>query len=103
MASPIEPISLAQVDGDIQIASPRRVKFTGNAFEDVLSKAVEALDDVSKTELHADKLMNDYIAGKADIADVMLFTSKTGIMVQLAVTVVNSAVNTFKEITQMQV
>lgn len=104
MAEAINPINLAQIEGENII--PRqtaRINFSGNPFEDVLSRAVASLEDVSQTEYYADKLINEYIQGKADVADVMLATSKMNIMVNLAITVVNNAVSTFKEITQMQV
>jgi len=79
------------------------VNFTGNAFEDVLSKAVEALEGVSKSEIYANQMVEKYARGEADLQDVMVAQSKTSVMVQLAVTTVNAAVGTFKEITQMQI
>lgn len=79
------------------------VNFTGNPFEDILSKAIESLEGVSKSEVYANQLMDKYIRGEVELQDVMVAQAKASIMVQLAVTTVNAAVNTFKEITQMQV
>ena len=76
---------------------------SGNAFEDMLTKAVEALEGVSQTEVTANQLVDKYMHGEAELQDVMVAQSKMSIMVNLAVTTVNSAVNTFKEITQIQV
>jgi len=84
-------------------AAPEGVKFTGSPFEDVLSRAIDALEGVSKSEARANQLIDRYVRGEADLQDVMLETSKMSIMVQLAVTTVNLAVTTFKEITQMQI
>lgn len=84
------------------LASPK-IQFEGNLFEDVLSKAVEALNGVSQQEIYANQMIDRYTRGEVDMADVMLVTSKMNIMVNLAVTVVNSAVTSFKEVTQMQV
>lgn len=73
-----------------------------NPFDDVLARAVDALEGTSQTEFTANDLINKYIEGKAELSDVMVATSKMSIAVQLAVTVITSAVSTFKEITQMQ-
>lgn len=77
--------------------------FTGNPFEDILSKAIEALEGVSKSEVHANQLVDKYVKGEIDIQDVMIAQAKMNLVVTMAVTTVNAAVNTFKEITQMQV
>lgn len=92
-SSPISPSKIAQGENITE----------GTPFDDILSKAVQALSDVSKTEAHANMLIDNYVHGRADLQDAMIATSKASVAVQLAVTVINSAVNTFKEITQMQV
>ena len=103
----VEPIG--RVAGEIGIdtgpaVSPQtKINFSGNPFEDVLSKAIDALNGVSRSEFYANEMVNKYAAGQVDMADAMLATSKMNIMVQLAVTVVNTAVTTFKEVTQMQI
>ncbi|MGB9613085.1 MAG: flagellar hook-basal body complex protein FliE, partial [Candidatus Margulisiibacteriota bacterium] len=78
-------------------------KFTGNPFEDILAKAIESLEGVSKTEIYANQLVDKYVRGEAELQEVMIAQAKMSIMVQMAVTTVNAAVTTFKEITQMQV
>ena len=120
MVQAINPISaemrLAQLLGEDQIFAQAPVPtdmsagagsvsrpLSGNAFEDMLAKAVEALEGVSKSEVTANQLVDKYIHGEAELQDVMVAQSKMSIMVNLAVTTVNSAVNTFKEITQIQV
>ena len=77
--------------------------FTGNPFEDILAKAIESLESVSQTERYANQMVEKYVRGEAELQDVMVAQAKMSITVQLAVTTVNAAVNTFKEITQMQV
>ena len=125
MATPIGPISaemrLAQlIGGDdllaqvlpaapVSPAAPAapadvsKTNFTGNAFEDILNKTIESLNGVSRTENHANQLIDKYARGQADLQDVMVAQAKMNVAVQLAVTTVNSAVNTFKEITQIQI
>lgn len=101
---PINDVLLAQVPGmagGVGTAGPRALPT--NPFDDVLSKAVDALNGVSQTEYTANDMINKYIAGQAELSDVMLATSKMNIAVQLAVTVITTAVSTFQQITQMQV
>ncbi len=121
MAEQINPIDaetrLAQILGDDYLAqaveptpglsTPAQgvggPSFEGNPFEDVLSKAIDALNGVSRSEIRANQLIDSYLRGEIELHEVMLAQSKMSIMVQLAVTTVNAAVTTFKEITQMQV
>ena len=80
-----------------------RTEFSGNIFEDILSKAISSLEGVSRSEMYANRLVEGYLRGEIDLKDVMVAQAKMSIMVQLAVTTVNSAVTTFKEITGMQI
>ena len=103
---PIMPIKLAQVEDIKQITSPAaaaRPEPTGNIFDQMLGRAVNALEGVSETEMNANRLIDDYVAGKAELSDVMLATSKMTIAVNLAVTAITTVVTSFKEITQMQI
>ena len=83
--------------GDIGVADSK------SPFDTLLNKAVDALEGVSNMESSTNALINSYIQGNAELSDVMIATAKLNLMVQLATTTVTSAVNTFKEITQMQV
>lgn len=118
MAEAISPITaemrLAQILGDdymseapqavMGAAEPNKsVKFTGNPFEDVLAKAIDSLEGISRSETYANQLIDNYLNGKVELHEVMLAQSKMSIIVQLAVTTINSAVTSFKELTQMQV
>lgn len=125
MSEPIGPISaemrLAQLIGDNEFfaqapavapaaptglpESPSVAKtgLTGNAFDDILNKTIEALNGVSRSEFYANQLAEKYVHGQAELQDVMVAQAKMSVMTTLAVTTVNSAVNTFKEITQIQI
>ncbi|MFA5113945.1 MAG: flagellar hook-basal body complex protein FliE [Candidatus Margulisiibacteriota bacterium] len=85
------------------VGAAAKTAFSGNPFEDMLAKAIESLEGVSKSEFQANQLIDRYIKGEADLQEVMVAQSKASLMAQLAVTTVNSAVNTFKEITQIQI
>lgn len=80
-----------------------RSQFSGNAFEDILSRAIDSLNDISRTETYANQLIDQYTRGQAELQDVMVAQAKMTVATQLAVTTVNAAVNTLKEITQMQI
>jgi flagellar hook-basal body complex protein FliE len=102
---PIAPISLVQVDPVLSPApaAPAAPAGSESIFDKVLGRAVDALNNVSETEMNANKLIDNYIAGKVELSDVMIATSKMTVAVQLAVTTITSAVSTFKEITGMQI
>ena len=101
MAERIEPIKLSQLAPPVEKATA--VAKPGNVFDEVLGKAIDALNGVSEVELTANQLIDDYAVGKAELSDVMVATAKMTVAVQLAVTAITSAVNTFKEITQMPI
>lgn len=112
MAEPIDPLHLrvAELLGNEEItpigATPVAVRMPetdGNFFDNILAKAIDAMEGVSRSEATANVLIDQYIRGEADLQEVMVATSKATVMVQMAVTTINLAVNTFKEITQMQV
>jgi flagellar hook-basal body complex protein FliE len=107
MVNPIAPIILAAVESPAKvapaIATPSAPAQSNNIFDQVLGRAVDALNGVSQSEINANQLIDQYIAGKVELSDVMLATSKMTVAVQLAVTTITSAVSTFKEITQMPI
>jgi len=123
MVQAIGPINadlrLAQLlgDGDLLAQAPPSVgwptpaappaatktQFSGNAFDDMLARAIDSLNDISKTEAYANQLIDKYTRGQAELQDVMVAQAKMTVATQLAVTTVNAAVNTLKEITQMQI
>jgi flagellar hook-basal body complex protein FliE len=123
MAQPIGPINadrrLAQLLGEDELlaAAPSpaswptpaappaadKTQFSGNAFDDMLAKAIDSLNDISKSEAYTNQLMDSYTRGQAELQDVMVAQAKMTVATQLAVTTVNAAINTFKEITQMQI
>ncbi|MBU0671630.1 MAG: flagellar hook-basal body complex protein FliE [Candidatus Margulisbacteria bacterium] len=122
MAEQISPINnaemrLAQILGDDYLSQASEVAagpaeaakplgqptLSGNPFEDVLAKAMHAIDGVSRSEMHANQLIEKYMRGEVEMHEVMIAQSKISIMMQLAVSTITSAVTSFKEITQMQI
>ena len=72
-------------------------------FSQILDSAVSTLSDLNKMENVNAQLTADYVKGRVSLEEVMLHTNQLSVAMQLAVTVVNSGVTTFKEIQQMQV
>ena len=104
MIEPIKPIKLAAVTGEERLTQIGGLgREPQNIFDDVLGNAISALNGVSEVEFAANKLIDDYTVGKAELSDVLIATTKMSIAVQLAVTAITSTVNTFKEITQIPI
>ncbi|MBN2058467.1 MAG: flagellar hook-basal body complex protein FliE [Candidatus Saganbacteria bacterium] len=91
------------VSGQASAVPGGQMELPRNMFEDVLAKAIDALEGVSRQEMYANELIQKYVRGEVEMHEVMLAQSKASIMVQLAVTTINAAVTSFKEVTQMQV
>ena len=112
---PINPeIRLAQILGEDYLAQvtpmanpavevPRTSSFQTTPFDEILSQAIESLNAASRSEAYANELAEKYLRGEAELHEVMVAQSKMNIVIQLAVSTVNTAVQSFKEITQMQV
>ena len=112
MIEKIGPLDLkiAQLLGTDDAAAPMappkvsdNFTVSNNPFEDILGRAITALEGVSKTEFTANQMIDGYVRGEVDLQDVMVQSSKMSLAVQMATTTINLAVSTFKEITQMQV
>lgn len=115
--TPIQPVSLdlakaGLMDNDLMamnvmsrtdIPASNGLALKSDPFQTVFDQAIHSLGDVSGLEQTADALAEKFMAGKADIPEVMIAMSKANLAVQFAVTTVTSAVNTFKEITQIQI
>jgi flagellar hook-basal body complex protein FliE len=72
-------------------------------FQVMLDAAVNGLQEVSATEDKTKAYIAQYAKGNVSIEEVMMEVSKMTMVTQLATTVLNHAVTTFKEIQQMPV
>ena len=77
--------------------------FSSSPFDDILNKTIQSLNGVSNSERATNQLVGQYARGQAELSDVMIAQAKLSVQTTLAVTVVNSVISTFKEITQIQV
>ena len=74
-----------------------------NLFQIALDKAVDSLNRISQQDIKANALINDYVDGKVPLEEVIIQMEKSSVSISLAMTVINSAVQTTKEILQMAV
>lgn len=87
----------------IQNVIDTSLKLDKHPFQKALDVAIESLNNVSKQEILADKMIADYIKGDVGLEEVMIEVEKASLSVSLALTIVNTSVQTFKEILQMPV
>ncbi|MEK6557331.1 MAG: flagellar hook-basal body complex protein FliE [Candidatus Margulisiibacteriota bacterium] len=74
-----------------------------SVFQDALDKAISSLNTVSGQEIRSEQLIQNYIQGTASLEETMIEIEKANLSINLALTVVNSGVQTLKEIMQMPV
>lgn len=103
MISPIELKALQQT-GDIEI-SPKKQELQAEkpsgSFTDMLSKAVNSVDQTIKA---SDQKVEDFVAGKTqNVHDVMISMQRAQLSFQLMVEVRNKAIETYREISLMQI
>lgn len=72
-------------------------------FQLFIDKAVDALENVSQMEFKVNDLIEQYIQGKVSIDEVAIETNKLNLAITFMTTVVSSATQTFKELTQMSI
>ena len=103
MATPVE-LSGLQFPQDIEL-KPRHyeidVEGIDNSFADMLTDAISGVDESMK---NSEKNMQDYVAGKTDnVADVMISMQRAQLSFQMMVEIRNKAIDTYNEISRMQI
>jgi flagellar hook-basal body complex protein FliE len=68
-----------------------------------LDNAIRSLERVSQQEIRANTLMNEFIKGNVSEDEVVLETAKLNLAISMVTTIVQSTVQTFKEIQQIPV
>ncbi|MFH1428632.1 MAG: flagellar hook-basal body complex protein FliE [Candidatus Margulisiibacteriota bacterium] len=102
VVSPVIPIGNEMVGVEpiktVGLAQPAQTPFS-----QFLDSAVDALTDLSKLEENTKVLTYDYMQGNATLEEVMIQTNKLSLAMQLAVSVITTGAQTFKELQQLQV
>ena len=68
-----------------------------------LDNAIKSLENVSKQEFRVNDLMKKFVKGEVSEDQVVLETAKLNLAISMVTTIVQSAVQTFKEIQQIPV
>ena len=68
-----------------------------------LDNAIKSLERVSKQEFRVNNLMDQFVKGEVSEDEVVLETAKLNLSISMVTTIVQSAVQTFKEIQQIPV
>ena len=72
-----------------------------NSFGDMLNNAIQSVDDSMKA---SEQGVQDFVAGKSDnIHDVMISMQQAQLSFQMMVEVRNKLVETYKELSRMQI
>jgi flagellar hook-basal body complex protein FliE len=79
------------------------ISLNENLFQIALDKAVESLNRISAQDIKANALISEYVNGNVPLEEVIIQMEKASVAISLAMTVINSAVQTTKEILQMAV
>lgn len=72
-------------------------------FQAMLDTAIGALENVSATEEKANAYIAQYAKGNVSMEEVLMEVNKMTMAVELATSLINQVVTTFKEIQQMPV
>tara|TARA_B100000131_G_C18062445_1_gene591048 strand:+ start:441 stop:1004 length:564 start_codon:yes stop_codon:yes gene_type:complete len=93
--------SAQNLDDEETYLSTNRMEVT--PFQMLIDKAVEVLESISTMEYRVNDLTEQYIEGKVSLDEVSVETMKLNLAVSFATTVLSSATQTFKEITQLAI
>lgn len=101
----IDRSSLAQLNqGVVQNAANANAKDVNIVpLQIFLDNAIRSLENVSKQEARVNNLMDQFIKGTVSEDEVVLETAKLNLSISMVTTIVQSAVQTFKEIQQIPV
>lgn len=106
MINPIELGRVVQQAGDVELTPERQEIATGKegekqSFADVLSNAINSVDETMKT---SNQQVQAFIAGETDnVHDVMISMQRAQISFEMMVEIRNKAVETYQEISRMQI
>lgn len=91
----------AQADDTAEFLGTQRVNIT--PFQFFIDKAVEVLESVSQLDYRVNDLTERYIRGEVSLDEVSVETMKLNLAVSFVTTVLSSATQAFKEITQLAI
>lgn len=72
-------------------------------FQLFIDRSIEVLDNISQQEFRVNDLTEQYIAGNVSVDEVSIEATKLNMAITFATTVITTASQTFKDLTQMAV
>lgn len=94
----LNPISLQKVTGASEPSSPQKNAL--ESFSGILDKSIGAVNNLQQS---ADSAIQQFVAGKMDIHDVMIEVEKASVAMQLTVQLRNKVLEAYQEVMRMQV
>ncbi|MEX2601691.1 MAG: flagellar hook-basal body complex protein FliE [Balneolaceae bacterium] len=105
MTDPIElrslqrPVDFESLSGRREVATPQREG--GESFSELVSRAVNGVDETMK---ESEQTTQDFVAGKTEnVHDVMISMQRAQMSFQMMVEVRNKVIDTYHEISRMQI
>lgn len=87
--------------GGTQPLENRSVEAGGETFSDMVQDAIQAVDQAQKT---ADQNVEDIVMGRSDnIHDAMISMQKARLSFQMMMEIRNKAIETYQELSRMQI
>lgn len=94
-------LSRPQQIEDSPFRSGNRIQSSGESFSDMLVRAIQSVDDTMKV---SDQNVQDFITGETeDVHNVMISMQRAQLSFQLMVEIRNKAIETYQEISRMQI
>lgn len=102
MSSPIELKGIKPFEMETGLRRPEaRTADTGDSFGNMLTRAVSSVDQTMKT---SEQGIQDFVAGKTEnVHEVMINMQRAQLSFQLMVEMRNKAIETYQEISRMQI
>ncbi len=102
MSSPIEIRGIQPFDMETGLRRPEvSTTGTGDSFGKMLTRAVGSVDQTMKT---SEQGIQDFVAGKTEnVHEVMIDMQRAQLSFQLMVEMRNKAIETYQEISRMQI
>lgn len=102
MSSPIEIKGLQPFEIETGLRRPEvRTEETGDSFGQMLSRAISSVNQTMKT---SEQGIQDFVAGKTEnVHEVMIDMQRAQLSFQLMAEMRNKAIETYQEISRMQI
>ena len=94
----LNPISIPKAVSPSETASPQKNAL--ESFSGILDKSIGAVNGLQQ---NADSAIQQFVAGKLDIHDVMIEVEKASVAMQLTVQLRNKVLEAYQEVMRMQV